>query len=274
MEQEEIELQPLARAESPPSEDFEPAIIRCIICLRDNKPSHLQDTHILVCNTHNIWVHMGCIRSLVGHNWYVDCPNTFDECCQFKPELVVGSDRHLLDYSVFAVKRGFYHGWIWLVVVSIMLNVFATYSISKCDLTVYQGSCYIAGVLSHGLGNFLLPCLFFYYHPTVTTYFKFEHNYHSVKQKLISEGFVLSLAAVAGIPLLVMIDQVLSSHLLLGVWITIFSGFITPASCIAIMHNLYEIYLQISSAEIVFTPTIVRDLGPRHQAENRGSDDL
>jgi len=273
MEVEDIELQPLTRPESPaPAEP--PAIINCLVCLRENKPSRREDIHIRVCSEHNIWVHMRCIRGLLGNNWYVDCPNTFDECRQFKPELVVAETHFPLDYSVFTVKRSFYHGWIWLVVMAIALNVFATYSISQCDLTVYQNSCYIVGVLSHCLANFPLPCLFFYYRPIVTTYFKFEHDYYSVKQKLFSEAFVLALASVSGVPLLVMVDEVFSSHLVLGVWVTIFSGFITPICCIALLHNLYDVFLQISSAEIVFTPTIVRSLSPKREVANSSSSDL
>lgn len=274
MEADDIELVPLTRPETPPEVQIEAPIINCLVCLRDNLPAQRSDINIRVCSEHNIWVHMRCIRGLMGHNWYVECPNTFAECQQFKPELVVADQHHPLDYSVFTVKRSFYHAWIWIVVFSLALNVFATYSITRCNLVVYQSSCYIAGILSYCIANLPLPCLFFYYHPTVTTYFKFEHDYYSVKQKLISEGFVLGLASVSGVPLLVMIDEVFSSHLILAVWITIFSGFITPICCFALMHNLYEIFLQISSAEIVFVPTIVRSLSQNHEAADSSPSDL
>jgi len=53
--------------------------------------------------------------------------------------------------------------------------------------------------------------------------------------------------------------------LILGVWVAVVSGLINPLCCIAIGHNLYDILLQIGSAEIVFVETDVRSLADFHQ---------
>jgi hypothetical protein len=254
----ELEMHPLRDTDSP-------APIDCIVCLIDNAPSKPDDVRIVICPDHNNAVHMRCLPKLMGNNWHVDCPNTFVECSHYRPQLIAGDVTHSLDYSVFTIKRSFYLGWVFSVAFAIMLNVFATFSINNCDLRVYQNSCYISGVLSHGIASLIMTALFFYYRPTVVTYFKYDHDYTSIKRKLRAEIFILGMAAGSGVPLLVIVGEVLSTHLLLGVWVAIVSGLINPLCCIAIGHNLYDILLQISSAEIVFVKTNVRSLADFHQ---------
>jgi hypothetical protein len=254
----DVEMLPLRSTDSPPPMD-------CIICLTENERSKPDDIRIPICPRHNNAVHMRCLPRLMGKGWHVDCPNTFEECSHFKPQLIVGDIKINLDYSIFTVKRSFYIGWIFAVVFGIALNVFATFSINECDLRVYQNSCYISGLLTHGIASLILVLLFFYYRPTVVTYFKYDHDYGSIKRKLYGEMFILSLAAASNVPLLVLIGEVLETHLILGVWIAIVSGIINPLACIAVGHNLYEILLHIGSAEIVFTETEVRSLEDFHQ---------
>jgi hypothetical protein len=254
----EVEMQPLRDTESP-------ALMDCIICLIDNTASKPEDVRIPICPEHNNAVHMRCLPKLMGSGWNVGCPNTFEECDHYRPQLITGDVKYNLDYSVFTVKRSLYIGWIFSVAFTIALNVFATFSINDCDLQVYQNSCYISGVLSHGIASLILAVLFFYYRPTVVTYFKYDHDYTSIKRKLKAEMFILGMAAGSGVPLLVIVGEVLSTHLFLGIWVAVVSGLINPLCCIAIGHNLYDILLQISSAEIVFTKTIIRSLADFHQ---------
>lgn len=253
----DVEMLPLRPTESPPPMD-------CIVCLTENERSKPEDVRIPICQRHNNAVHMRCLPRLMGKSWNIDCPNTFEECTHYKPQLIVGELKHNLDYSVFTVKRSFYIGWIFAVAVSIALNVFATFSINECDLLVYQNSCYISGLLTHGVASLILVLLFFYYRPTVVTYFKYDHDYASIKRKLRGEIFILSLAAASNVPLLVLIGEVLSTHLILGVWIATVSGIINPLCCVAVGHNLYEVLLHIASAEIVFTEVAVRSLADFH----------
>jgi hypothetical protein len=256
----DIEMQPLNIT------DLAPA---CTVCLVDNAPPKPNDVLVKVCPEHKIHVHMRCVHKLMGSNWHVDCPNTFDECRHYKPQLILNGVRHTLDYGVFAVKRSFYVGWIFAVAFSVALNVFATFSINDCDFQIYQNSCYIAGVLTHGIASLILVLLFFYYRPTAVTYFKYDHDYVAIQHKLRAEMFVLALAAASGVPLVVILGEVISTHLILGVWVGIVSGIINPLCCIAIGHNLYEITLQISSAEIVFAETSIRSLDEFHQVPTR-----
>lgn len=260
--EEEVEMQPLRSADSPPPQ------VDCIVCLLDDaKPSKPDDVRITICQTHNTAVHLRCLPRLMGSNWYVDCPYQFSEPHQYEPKLVANEIPHRLDYSMFTMKKSLYIGWIFAVCMSVALNVFATFSINDCDFQVYQNSCYIAGVSAHTIGSLILILLFFYYRPTVVTYLQYNHDYVAINRKLISEIFILSLAGTAGIPLLVLIGEVLSAHLVLGVWIGIISGIVNPTACFAIAHALYEIKLQFSSAEVIFTPVQVKTLWESPKAE-------
>jgi len=251
-------MQPLQPADSS-------VLMDCIICLTENEFSRPEDVRIPICPQHNNAVHMRCLPRLMGNGWNVDCPNTFAQCYHYRPQLITGGVKYNLDYSVFTLKRSFYIGWVFSVAFLIALNVFATFSINDCDLQVYQNSCYISGVLTHGIASLILVLLFFYYRPTVVTYFKYDHDYASIKRKLKAEMFILGMAAGSGVPLLVIVGEVLSTHLILGVWVAVVSGLINPLCCIAIGHNLYDILLQIGSAEIVFVETDVRSLADFHQ---------
>jgi len=232
----------------------------CVICLRDNTPIRDEDQNVCICEDHQMFVHIKCVGKLMGANWYTRCPNTFEECHSYQPRLVVGTEKFDLNYSVFSVKKSLYNGWPVSLIVATMLNVFASFSINNCDFQIYQNSCYVAGVISHGMGNLIIALLFFYYQPTVAVYFKYTGNYFSIKRKLKGELFVTVLALVSGIPLLVLLAKVLDTHYILGIWLLIVSGIINPLCCLSICHMLYSIVVQISSTELVFEPVEVVSL--------------
>jgi hypothetical protein len=247
-----IELQPLS--------DELTLINPCIICLRDNIPVRNEDQNVSVCAAHNIFVHLKCVHKLMGSNWHVDCPNTYERCTSYKPRLVIGTEKVDLDYSVFSVKKNFYNGWPLALIIAMTLNVFASFSINECDLQVYQNSCYLAGVISSGIANLLIALLFFYYQPTIAVYFKYTSNYAAIKRKLRAEIFFATLTLVSGIPLLVLIGDVIQMHYVLALWLLVIAAIINPLCCASIAHMLYTIIVQVNSAELVFEPVQVVSL--------------
>jgi hypothetical protein len=247
--EDDIELHPL--------HEHATLINPCVICLRDNIPCRDEDENVCICSEHNMFVHIKCVGKLMGSNWYVRCPNSFDDCKCYRPRLAVGTEKFDLDYSVFSVKKNLYSGWPVALLIAIMLNVFASFSINDCDLQVYQNSCYVAGVISHGVGNLIIALLFFYYQPNVAVYFKYSGNYLAIKRKLKGELFIATLTLVSGIPLLVLIGSVLETHFILAIWLLVVSGIINPLCCLSICHMLYNIMVQINSTELLFEPVEV-----------------
>lgn len=258
-----MELQPLTSVVEVAVDDAEKPV--CIQCLIDNvQHTDAAETVLVpICHKHNCYIHLHCISSLMGHNFWASCPSG-EVCHCYKPQLLVhGVFETDLHYTHHLVSKVVYRFWFFAVVISIFLAFSASISISECQITSYHSACFALGIAMHAASIAITVALFFYYVVDISTYVKYDSNLKSTKCKLITEQFVLLLSVVSGIPLVVMSGEIMEVHLMLSVYIMVTSGIINPIAAGALLYRIFQIYIAIDHVRVDFVPVIVTNIAPR-----------